>query len=151
MTMQQGRCWEKYLKSSGVAPGQLVSSSSSSSCSCTSPERPVVVNKGQPAGGQCHCHHGVPILVPIPIPSPVPPCGCDRTRGSLGCGNPAVMGVLISVPKDCPCPHSQTPPAPHHLIHRSHQQETGGVGCPCPGGASGQSPAPVKETGVGPE
>lgn len=56
MTMQQGRCWEKYLKSSGVAPGQLVSSSSSSSCSCTSPDRPVVVSKGQPARGQCHRH-----------------------------------------------------------------------------------------------
>lgn len=33
ITMQHGRCWEKYLKSSGVAPGQLVSSNSSSSCS----------------------------------------------------------------------------------------------------------------------
>lgn len=52
ITMQHGRCWEKYLKSSGVAPGQLVSSSSSSSCSCTSPESPVVVSKGQPARGQ---------------------------------------------------------------------------------------------------
>lgn len=31
MTRQRGRCCEKYLKSSGVAPGQLVSSSSSSS------------------------------------------------------------------------------------------------------------------------
>lgn len=31
ITMQHGRCWEKYLKSSGVAPGQLVSSSSSRS------------------------------------------------------------------------------------------------------------------------
>lgn len=48
MTMQSGRCWEKYLKSSAVAPGQLVSSSSSSSCSCMSPERPLVVSRGQP-------------------------------------------------------------------------------------------------------
>jgi len=52
ITMQHGRCWEKYLKSSGVAPGQLVSSSSSSSCSCTSPDSPVVVSKGQPARRQ---------------------------------------------------------------------------------------------------
>jgi hypothetical protein len=37
------------LKSSGVAPGQLVSSSSSSSCSCTRPDSPVVVSSGQPA------------------------------------------------------------------------------------------------------
>lgn len=51
MTRQRGRCCEKYLKSSGVAPGQLVSSSSSSSCSCTRPDSPVVVSSGQPAGG----------------------------------------------------------------------------------------------------
>lgn len=49
MTRQRGRCCEKYLKSSGVAPGQLVSSSSSSSCSCTRPDSPVVVRSGQPA------------------------------------------------------------------------------------------------------
>lgn len=48
ITTQRGRCWEKYLKSSGVAPGQLVSSNSSRSCSWTRPERPVVVNNGQP-------------------------------------------------------------------------------------------------------
>lgn len=48
MTRQCGRCCEKYLKSSGVAPGQLVSSSSSSSCSCTRPDSPVVVRSGQP-------------------------------------------------------------------------------------------------------
>lgn len=54
MTRQRGKCWEKYLKSSGVAPGQLVSSSSSSSCSCTRPDSPVVVSSGQPVvgGGQ---------------------------------------------------------------------------------------------------
>lgn len=49
ITRQRGRCCEKYLKSSGVAPGQLVSSSSSSSCSCTRPDRPVVVRRGHPA------------------------------------------------------------------------------------------------------
>lgn len=49
MTRQRGRCCEKYLKSSGVAPGQLVSSSSSSSCSCTRPDSPVVVRSGHPA------------------------------------------------------------------------------------------------------
>lgn len=52
MTRQRGKCCEKYLKSSGVAPGQLVSSSSSSSCSCTRPDSPVVVSNGQPVAGQ---------------------------------------------------------------------------------------------------
>lgn len=52
MTRQRGRCCEKYLKSSGVAPGQLVSSSSSSSCSCTRPDSPVVVRSGQPASAR---------------------------------------------------------------------------------------------------
>lgn len=57
MTRQRGRCCEKYLKSSGVAPGQLVSSSSSSSCSCTRPDSPVVVRSGQPASAR---HRGSP-------------------------------------------------------------------------------------------
>lgn len=52
MTRQRGRCCEKYLKSSGVAPGQLVSSNSSSSCSCTRPDSPVVVRSGQPASAR---------------------------------------------------------------------------------------------------
>lgn len=51
-TRQRGRCCEKYLKSSGVAPGQLVSSSSSRSCSCTRPDSPVAVSSGQPAEGR---------------------------------------------------------------------------------------------------
>lgn len=68
MTMQWGKCWEQYLKSSAVAPGQLVSSSSSSSCSWMRPDRPLVVSRGQPRVtqqrdcGKCAGHRHIECL-----------------------------------------------------------------------------------------
>lgn len=69
-------------------------------------------------------------------------------------GAPAVLGRgVLGVPKGWRCPRARPLlplPGLPSLVLGSHRRGTGGAGCPCPGGASGQNPAPGKETGVGP-
>lgn len=165
MTRQRGRCCEKYLKSSGVAPGQLVSSSSSSSCSCTRPDSPVVVSSGQPAagseGGSVRAAQGL---------------GGERGRRgqrAAQCARPRARAGTAGPRLPPPPPRTRDcVSAPGVSLHKdwagwagglsgggwslpaseqkrgSHLPETGGANSPGPGGASARSLAPVGSGGA---
>lgn len=118
MTRQRGRCCEKYLKSSGVAPGQLVSSSSSSSCSCTKPDSPVVVSSGQPEADQQEQWCGS-----APRDRKLGPRRPAFCGWALSCVGGAMLGSTgrtrrcLSWTRACPCPN----------LNRRLSQPTSGV------------------------